>query len=332
MTFPGGSKKRVTKAGDNIRKNKATSDDLDVIEMWRAAHRNVLNTFQAILRNRTRGKKILVAQRHKRRNTIFDKMQRLPKMELARMDDIAGCRLIFKDIKQLYSFRQNFHKANFKHKRKNDENKYDYIKRPKVTGYRGVHDVYSYDVNSEVGRPLKGLMVEIQYRTQVQHAWATAIEVVGFVTKSQPKFQQGDKRYEECMSYASELLSRYHEEKKGPHPELSNAETIKRFEDLDQELHLIKTLAGLNTARNKSTSGKNMILIFKSGGELDIHSYKDATEAVNALFDFEKKNPELDVVLVKADTREEIRTAFQNYFSDAKDFVRLLNEARRGLD
>jgi len=111
MTFPGESKKRVTKAGDNIRKSKATLEDLAVIESWRAAHRNVLNTFQSILRNRTRGKKILVAQRHKRRNTIFDKLQRLPKMELARMDDIAGCRLIFKDINKLYSFRETFHKA-----------------------------------------------------------------------------------------------------------------------------------------------------------------------------------------------------------------------------
>jgi len=221
--------------------------------------------------------------------------------------------------------------SKFKHKRKNEKDKYDYIITPKATGYRGIHDIYSYDVNSDVGRPLRGLLVEIQYRTQVQHAWATAVEVVGFVTKSQPKFQLGDKRYEECMSFASELLSRYHENKKGPHPELSNEETIKRFSALDQELHLIRTLSGLNTARDKSIAGKNMILIFKPNGTLEIHSYKDGTEALNALFDFEKKNPELDVVLVKADTREEIRTAFQNYFSDAKDFVRLLNEALNGL-
>jgi putative GTP pyrophosphokinase len=90
VKFPGGSKSRVNRAGNNVRSNTATLEDLKVIEEWRAAHRGVLNTFQAILRTRTRGTNITVAQRHKRKNTIFDKLQRLPDMQLARMDDVAG--------------------------------------------------------------------------------------------------------------------------------------------------------------------------------------------------------------------------------------------------
>lgn len=107
------------------------------------------------------------------------------------MDDVAGCRLIFESIDDLIAFREEFHKAKFKHQRKNEKDKYDYIKTPKKTGYRGIHDVYSYDVNSKNGLKHKGLLVEIQYRTLVQHAWATAVEVVGFITESQPKFQEG---------------------------------------------------------------------------------------------------------------------------------------------
>lgn len=146
--FPGGSRSRVNRAGDNVRKGNATSQDLQVIDEWRAAHRGVLNTFQAILRNRTRGTGITVAQRHKRKRTIFDKLHRLPGMQLARMDDVAGFRLIFKNLNGLNDFRATFHRAHFKHKRRNDLNKYDYIKQPKETGYRGIHDVYEYDVNS----------------------------------------------------------------------------------------------------------------------------------------------------------------------------------------
>jgi putative GTP pyrophosphokinase len=157
--FPGGSNLRVNLAGNNIRARAATVDDLLVVEQWRAAHRAVLNTFQAILRTRTRNQKIIVAQRHKRRSTIFGKLDRYPEMQLARMDDVAGCRLIFSDINMLYSFLSNFHKARFHHKKRNDVDKYDYIKKPKVTGYRGIHDVYVYDVNSVTGRHLKGLMV-----------------------------------------------------------------------------------------------------------------------------------------------------------------------------
>lgn len=195
---------RVSRAGAAIRNGKPSLDDLSVIDQWRAAHRPVLNTFQAILRQRTRKKGIAVAQRHKRKRTIFDKLDRLPKMELAWMDDVAGCRLICPDIEALYAFRKDLHKANFKHRLRNDGDKWDYIKSPKDTGYRGIHDVYDYDVNSESGKGSKGLLIELQYRTNAQRAWATTVEVVGFVTQSQPKFQQGDKRYETIMAYASE--------------------------------------------------------------------------------------------------------------------------------
>ena len=66
-TYPGGSKERVRKAGNNVRLGIASEEDLAVIDLWRTSHRAVLNTFQAILRNRTRGTGIFVAQRHKRR-------------------------------------------------------------------------------------------------------------------------------------------------------------------------------------------------------------------------------------------------------------------------
>lgn len=246
--FPGGSKSRVNRAGEAVRANTAMPEDLLVIDEWRAAHRAVLNTFQATLRNKTRGTGVVVAQRHKRKRTIFDKLRRIPGMQLSRMDDIAGFRLIFKNMKGLYAFREELHKARFKHKLRNQTDKYDYIKNPKETGYRGIHDVYEYDVNSEAGRPLAGLYAEIQYRTLVQHAWATAVEVIGFITESQPKFQQGDKRYEEAMALAAEILARAGEKLKGPFPALENREVVSRFLALDEELALLGTLRGLNAA------------------------------------------------------------------------------------
>ena len=88
--FPGGSRSRVNMAGNNVRNGCATHDDWRVIDDWRAAHRGVLNTFQAILRTRTRGSKTVVGQRHKRRSTIVGKLKRFPSMQLSRMDDVAG--------------------------------------------------------------------------------------------------------------------------------------------------------------------------------------------------------------------------------------------------
>lgn len=327
MAFPGGSKSKVNRAGERVRERTATGADLSIIDEWRSAHRNVLNTFQAILRTRTRNLPVTVAQRHKRRNTILEKLARFPKMQLSRMDDVAGCRLIFDSIEELYSFRDSVLAARFRHDRRNEIDKYDYIKHPKQTGYRGIHDVYSYDVNSANGEDFKGLLVEIQYRTLVQHTWATAVEVIGYVTESQPKFEQGDTRYHEAMSFASDVLARYFEECKGPHAHISDAEVVKQFRRYDRDLGLLRTLGNLNAVDSEITTKKNTILLITSEGKLEVRSYRDATTAIQMLFDLEQDRPGTDVVLVRAETSEEIRLAFKNYFSDATDFVRMVNEA-----
>jgi len=245
-------------------------------------------------------------------------------MQLARMDDVAGCRLIFRSIKELEKFRDEFHHARFRHKIRHEPDKYNYINNPKPTGYRGIHDVYEYDVNSEAGKDLAGLYIEIQYRTLVQHAWATAVEVIGFITESQPKFQQGDNRYETAMALASEILSRTHEGMAGPYPDLKDADLLRDFLAIDEELALIQTLKGLSQAKTEVSDKKNTILNFAEDGSLEIKSFRDATDALRALFELEKKFPKNDIVLVRADTSDEVRTAFRNYFGDAKEFIRLV--------
>ena len=309
-----------------MRSGTPTVDDLVVIDTWREAHRPVLNTFQAILRIRARGTGIVVAQRHKRKRTIFDKLRRLSRMELARMDDIAGCRLIFATVHDLRTFRTKFHAARFKHKRRNDVDKYDYMKCPKNTGYRGVHDVYEYDVNSVHGKDYKGLFVELQYRTFVQHAWATAVEVIGFITESQPKFQEGDDRYEKIMALASEILARAFEDATSCLPEVADDDLVQQFLVLDGEIGLLKLLRGLNAADAEVSAKRNVILMFTENDKLEIRPYRDATDALKALFELEKENPGRDMVLVRAGTTDEVRIAFRNYFSDAREFIRMVEE------
>lgn len=333
--FPGGSKGRVSRAGEAVRTGNPTFDDFLVIDEWRAAHRHVLNTFQAILRMRTRNSDIVVAQRHKRRSTIFGKLNRFPSMQLARMDDVAGCRLIFPSASELYQFRSTLHAAHFRHKRKNAIDKYDYIRSPKDTGYRGVHDVYEYDVNSIHGRAYKGLLIELQYRTFYQHAWATAVEVVGFITESQPKFQEGDKRYEYALSLASEIIARAWENSFSCHAALSDEEVVKKFLEVDEGLGLMRMLRALNSADTEVTEKKNTILIFgemtQGKADLEIVSFRDATEALRALFELEKSNPGKDIVLVRAETSDEVRIAFRNYFSDAREFIQLIDSGCQRL-
>lgn len=257
-------------------------------------------------------------------------------MQLARMDDVAGCRLIFPNAEDLYAFRHTLHGANFNHELKNQPDKYDYIKQPKPTGYRGIHDVYAYDVSSTHGKPYKGLLIELQYRTFFQHAWATAVEVVGLITESQPKFQEGDKRYETVLSLASEIIARTCEDANSCHADLEDAELTKQFLALDKDLGLMRMLRALNSANSEVTEKKNVILIFgepKDGrmAPLEMKSYRDATDALRALFELEKQHIGKDIVLVRADTSDEVRIAFRNYFSDATEFINLIDSGCQTL-
>jgi hypothetical protein len=83
-------------------------------------------------------------------------------------------------------------------------------------------------------------------------------------------------------------------------------------------------LKGLNAADRAVSANKNSILIFSEGTPLEVRTFRDATDALRALFDMEKGMPDKDIVLVRGDTSDEVRLAFRNYFSDARDFIHLL--------
>jgi putative GTP pyrophosphokinase len=331
---PWGSKGLINRAGETLRSGENPEGvELNAIETWRAAHKYVLNTFQSILRNRRKKakRKIEIAQRLKRRSTIVDKLFREPKMELARMDDIAGCRLIFPNISSLKTFRRKFLRARFNHKRKNKISKYDYLKHPKPSGYRGVHDIYEYNPNSAKGKPYTGLLLELQYRTFPQHAWASAVELVSRITENQPKFDRGDDRYREFFRLASEVVARVHEQSKSTYPDVSNDDLIKRLEAVDGEIHLIRMLRGLHTVYEGPKAGGNIILQISEAGHLTIHEPGDEKAAIEEYFTLEKENPKDDIVLVNAKSFAEIRSAYRNYFSDPQEFLRYLHEGSIAL-
>lgn len=327
--YPGGSKSKVNKAGENIRNGTATEEDEKIVENWRGAHRYVLNTFNVLLRKKIKGKNITIGQRHKRKSTIYDKLQRHRSMQLARMDDIAGCRLIFQNIQELEQFRKKFHGGKYLHELVNDVDKYNYILTPKRTGYRGIHDIYRYKVETPTGANLSGLYVEIQYRTEVQHSWATANEIIGQITRNRPKFESGDQLVIEQMALASEILSRSFENCNSCLPELSNKELIDRFDKLERKFKLIDKLRKVVMVQEHL--GRNNAILRIVGEKLYLYPCASKTDAVKNMFQLERAYPQSDLVLVHSATGDMIRKAFKNYFFDSSDFLHMIDEGREIL-
>ena len=329
--FPWGTKGNLHRIGGKLRAGEPiTPQDAFAVEIWRASHFNVMNAFNAMLRNRARRLPITIAQRHKRRITIIDKLHREPSMQLARMDDVAGIRLIFKDVPSLRTFRNNFLKAKHNHDKKNHDDKYDYIKMPKPSGYRGVHDVYAYKTVSEKHRFCSGTMIEVQYRTVHHHAWATANEVVTMITGQRTKFDQAENNSMEFFRLVSEMFARSFDRMTSVYKGISNHELIKKFEAVDKETWLTDRLRRLNVARERIKSGA-VVLRFTRSQSLVVMPVPRFQEAMKFYFQAERDFPEDDVVLVNAPEAGDIRSAYRNYFSDTTEFLLYLDEAKLKL-
>lgn len=331
-------KSKIQAAGKRIVKGTATLEDTVVLENFRASHAYIINTFQMNARRHASSVENTVGQRLKRRNTIIDKLRREPSMPLHAMQDIAGCRIIFKDQSDLYKVRNSLRNARFKHERMNELDRYDYIKNPKSTGYRGVHDVYGYHVEKEPSSNWNGLKIEIQFRTRIQHAWATAVEVADLITSSRIKFNSAQGRYLEYFRLASEILARAHEKQNSCCAGMSNSEVVSRFEELDNETGLLAAFGNLRETRGKNIAfRRNTLLIFRfdvsdDQEKLEVKTYETVAKAIEAYDTLEKiLGEKADIVFVRGESEESIRDAFRNYFSDARAFVDLIRSGVKTL-
>jgi Region found in RelA / SpoT proteins len=95
-------------------------------------------------------------------------------MQLARMQDIGGIRAILGTMKKVRRLERVYRERKLQHELVSSK---DYIAEPKTDGYRGIHLIYRYKNLQESS--YNGLLLELQLRTKLQHAWATAVETMG---------------------------------------------------------------------------------------------------------------------------------------------------------
>lgn len=95
-------------------------------------------------------------------------------MNLARMQDIGGLRTVVSSIARVSKLETEYRSSKFKHVLVSSK---DYISEPKEDGYRGIHLIYKY--SNPRAPAYEGLSLELQMRTRLQHAWATAVETMG---------------------------------------------------------------------------------------------------------------------------------------------------------
>lgn len=324
------TKQQVRKAGENIRNNIATLKDYEIISNWRSIHISIMTSMVNSINKKLKKHKLkalIVARRLKRLNSIEIKLKRFSSMNLDRMQDIAGVRIVFKTMEQVNEFKtimdDTYLKGNRKFKLEKTSN---YIEQPKSDGYRSIHQIFEYKDGSKK-------CLELQIRTQLQHNWATAVEVLGMKTKSKIKQGEGEEHYKEFFKLCSALFSII--EKTNileEYSKFTKPEICKKIQKLDSEFNILQTLSGLAIlGKNieKQTDRKNYYFIVElniTENTLMIRGYKKnsfqkAQWDYDLLEQISKEKGDTDVVLVSLDEFNLLKKAYPNYYLDSGMFI-----------
>lgn len=333
------SRSQVNRAGEIlVSPNDYSSNDrfwaMDVFANWRACHGYPINTFQATLRTKLRAidSKAIVAQRMKRAPSILLKLQRFEGMKLSRMQDIGGLRAVVGTIPKLRRLEQAYRDSRFAHVLSSSKN---YVDEPKADGYRSIHLIYKYE--NALAPDYKGLSIELQLRTRLQHAWATAVETVGTFLGQALKSGQGAEEWKEFFSVASAALALV--EKTAPVPgfEDCNADDVyAELAKIERELHVLEKLAGFAIAADRITRERgqgayHLIVLDSENRMVSIRPYPIARlEAANldyaAIEQRAKDGESVEAVLVSAGPIDALHKAYPNYFLDTHEFVRQIEK------
>ena len=132
------SNSAINKIGDTIRKGPEEEGYISAVEtlnIWREWHGSILDEYynKCCHLSAKHSREIIIARRLKRLPTIIDKLDRQPSMRLSSMQDIAGVRIVVKNMAELKLLQKRISRWNYLKNTKN------YILNTKPDGYRGIH-------------------------------------------------------------------------------------------------------------------------------------------------------------------------------------------------
>lgn len=325
------SKSEINKTGLIIADPTSSKEDRDnaliILNNWRAAHAYPLQVICSNLR--LRNPNAIVVQRLKRLDSITGKIERFPDMNLWRMQDLGGCRVIVDTIDQVYEAIEKYKSSRIRHILKRE---YDYIQNPKDSGYRSYHMVYQFQSDKKETYN-KNILIEIQFRTKLQHIWATAVEMMGIYTKSNLKSSQGNEKILRFFTLVSSLFAIRENMPVCPNTTKISNDLITEIKDINDKINLLPKLNALSIVINKhndeNLKHKGYYLLRLNYKEKTLNVDRFSTNYIKAVTVAYNKleglnNPDIDIVLVSATSFDSLKVAYPNYFADISQFVDMM--------
>ncbi len=310
---------------------------LKVIDNWRAVHAFPLNTMQVYLRKKASiiDHNAIVAQRIKRLTSIELKLRHMPELKLSEMQDIGGCRAVVRSVAAVKKLVKAYHDSDIKHKLDDWD---DYIKEPKLSGYRSYHLIYRY--YSDKKSTYNDRKIEMQLRSKLQHVWATAVETVGTFTGQALKSSIGAREWLRFFQLMGTVIALKEGTAPVPNTPTDNNSLLRELRDCATSLQVETKLSAYGAALHELTRERHkahfyLLALNPVAKTIRVREYKKG-ELSRALRDYTpteqgiRKKPGGEAVLVSVDSMAALRSAYPNYFLDTVKFREELQSALSG--
>lgn len=192
-----------------------------------------------------------------------------------------------------------------------------------------MHLVYEYGASKEEYR---GLRIELQVRTLLQHAWATAVETMDLFSGSELKYGKGDPDLIRFFVVVGSLMA--HDEGTAPvaGAEGTKDELISELVALESRLDVLDRLDGYQSivGRHATTDRRNALTLELDRRErlLTVMVHETLALAEARLTELEAlDDPNWDVVLVNIAKIGQLRDAYPNYYADTSRFAAFVGTA-----
>lgn len=258
-------------------------------------------------------------------------------MQLARMQDIGGLRTVVGTVKKVRALETNYKNSRFYHELTSTK---DYINEPKVSGYRSVHLVYKN--RNPRATDYSGLYIEVQIRTRLQHAWATAVETMGTFLNHALKSSEGPSEWLSFFALAGSAFA--HLENTPAVPGYENCSKQEAFEavidlcnDLSVRARLRAFAVAVESIHTDRRAGSFHLLVLDPVNKvvnITTFSQNNLEVASGKYAEIEKRisdGEHLQAVLVSAGPIDELKRAYPNYFLDTHEFIQQLNRIEKQL-
>lgn len=325
------SKRKIDKLGDLLKtEGTLARPEYQSLLEWRNSFSSSLDYYHTKLKAKIdKDDIVFLSRRLKRIESIQTKLKRFKTMRLSTLQDIAGVRVVLKDEVALQRAFSILRGLSDRHTLRRIDN---YHERPKSDGYRGYHFVYK---NNE------DLQIEIQLRTELEHIWATAVEIYGELQSTSFKTGDGGDEWKDFFS----LLSSYFATKENCAPGENHLKLSKKKiqSQLKKTMKKLKVIEKLNASTNgfevvthkfnqRGRIGKYAILeldLKKKTTSVDFFNKKDVSKAIEI---YTKKELEAmngdskNIVFVNVDDIEKIQNTYPNYFLNTKKLLEILSK------